>query len=121
MSLRLLGPIILALLVLASPLAVEGKGPCQAPDAVCAAASRVFRIASFDPLASAVLIGPGLFVTNRHAVADVKAFEIFIPPHRPMTARVVPTTDRKLICKILISSIALVAVVSTDRSLPPTS
>ena len=73
-----LRPMMLALLVLAllTPgRPAEGKTPCHAPDAVCAAASRVFRIASFDPLASAVLIEQGMLVTNRHAVA-----EPFFPP-----------------------------------------
>ncbi len=90
-----LRPMILGLLVLASPLPVQGKVSCRAPDAVCAAASRVFRIASFDPLASAVLIGPGLFATNRHAVADAVKVEIFLHPDSQgsdrVTARVVPT------------------------------
>jgi len=86
---------MLALLVLASPLPAEGqargKTPCPAPDAVCAAMDRVFRIASFDPLASAVLIAPGLLVTNRHAVADNREAVVFLPSGEPVTAAVVPT------------------------------
>ncbi len=89
-----LRPVMLALLVLAlltPPLPAEGKTPCHAPDAVCAAASRVFRIASFDPLASAVLIEPGLLVTNRHAVADARKVVVFLPSGKPVTADVRPT------------------------------
>jgi hypothetical protein len=118
MPLRLVGPIILALLVLASPLAVEGKISCRAPDAVCAAASRVFRIASFDPLASAVLIGPGLFVTNRHAVADAKEFEIFIPKHGPMTARIVPTAYKGDLILFRVTEIKSPTPLTTARANP---
>ena len=53
---RALLKLLLVLVLFAPSLPAEGKAPCHAPDAVCAAASRVFRIASFDPLASAVLI-----------------------------------------------------------------
>ncbi len=90
----ILRPVMLALLVLAlltPSLPAEGKAPCHAPDAVCAAASRVFRISSFDPLASAVLIEPGLLVTNRHAVADARKVAVFLPSGKPVTAAVQPT------------------------------
>jgi len=86
--------IILTLSLLALPLPVFGKTICKAPEAICAATSRVFRIASFDPLASAVAVGPGLFVTNRHAVADVKKFKVFIPQHGPVEATSIPTSYR---------------------------
>ena len=89
-----LRPMMLALLVLAllTPgRPAEGKTPCHAPDAVCAAASRVFRIASFDPLASAVLIEPGLLVTNRHAVAENREVAVSLPSGKRVTATVVPT------------------------------
>lgn len=89
-----LRPVMLALLVLAllapGPPA-EGKAPCHAPDAVCAAVSRVFRIASFDPLASAVLIEPGLLVTNRHVIAENREVVVFLPSGEHVTAAVVPT------------------------------
>ncbi|MDA1089331.1 MAG: trypsin-like peptidase domain-containing protein [Proteobacteria bacterium] len=82
---------MLALLVLTMPLPALGKAPCLAPDAVCAAASRVFRIAAFDPLASAVLLEPGLLVTNRHAVADAKEVTIFLARDGQVSAQVVAT------------------------------
>jgi tetratricopeptide (TPR) repeat protein len=86
--------IVLTLILLTIPLPVFGKTICKAPDAICAATSRVFRITSFDPLASAVVVGPGLFVTNRHAVADEKKFKIFVPDHGPVEATIVPTSYR---------------------------
>ncbi|MCH8213884.1 MAG: trypsin-like peptidase domain-containing protein [Proteobacteria bacterium] len=64
---------------------------CQAPEPVCAARGRVFRIASFDPVASAVLIGPGLLVTNRHVVADLPWADVFPPGGPVMRAQVVAT------------------------------
>ncbi|MCH7691815.1 MAG: trypsin-like peptidase domain-containing protein [Proteobacteria bacterium] len=64
---------------------------CQAPEPVCAARGRVFRIASFDPVASAVLIGPGLLVTNRHVVADLPWADVFPPGGPVLRARVVAT------------------------------
>lgn len=64
---------------------------CQAPEPVCAVRGRVFRIASFDPVASAVLIGPGLLVTNRHAVADNPWADVFPPGGPVRRARVVAT------------------------------
>ena len=86
--------IILTLSLLALPLPVFGRTLCEAPSAICAATSRVFRISSFDPLASAIVVGPGLFVTNRHAVADVKKFKVFIPQYGPVEATSVPTSYR---------------------------
>lgn len=88
---RALLKLLLVLVLFAPSLPAEGKAPCHAPDAVCAAASRVFRIASFDPLASAVLIEPGLLVTNRHAVAENQEAVVFLPSAKPVTASVVPT------------------------------
>ena len=64
---------------------------CQAPEPVCAARAQVFRIASFDPIGSAVLVGPGLLVTNRHVVADSAWAEVFLPGGLVMRAEVVPT------------------------------
>ena len=69
----------------------EAQARCKAPDAVCAAAERVFAIASFDPTASAVLIETGLLVTNRHAVADNQRAQIFLPAGGQVLADVVPS------------------------------
>ncbi len=69
------------MLVLAQspPGPAAAEPACKAPEAVCAQAGRVFRIASFDPVASAVLIEPGLLVTNRHAIADNQRAQVFLP------------------------------------------
>lgn len=78
--------------LVAGGTAAEAKEErCQAPEPVCAVRGRVFRIASFDPVASAVLIGPGLLVTNRHAVADNPWADVFPPGGPVRRARVVPT------------------------------
>ena len=90
----LLGKILITLFLLTITLPVSGKTTCKAPDSVCAATSRVFRITSFDPLASAIAIGPNLFVTNRHAVADEKKLKIFIPDQGTIEATIIPTSYR---------------------------
>ncbi|MEE9210504.1 MAG: serine protease [Kiloniellales bacterium] len=64
---------------------------CAAPEPVCAARAAVFAVSSFDPLASAVRIGPELLVTNRHVVADAARAEVRLPDGRRLTAEVVPT------------------------------
>lgn len=89
------------MLVLAASLPgpAAAEPACKAPEAVCAQAGRVFRIASFDPVASAVLIEPGLLVTNRHAIADNQRAQVFTPSGSPgegpgegqVLADVVPT------------------------------
>ncbi|NQV82940.1 MAG: trypsin-like peptidase domain-containing protein [Rhodospirillales bacterium] len=88
---RALLPEMLALLVLSAALPASAKAPCHAPEAVCASTSRVFRIASFDPLASAVLIESGLLVTNRHVIAENREAVIILPSGEPVTAAVVPS------------------------------
>ncbi|MEK9672466.1 MAG: trypsin-like peptidase domain-containing protein [Rhodospirillaceae bacterium] len=72
--------------------AAERAAPgCKAPDAVCASSRRVYPVSSFAPVASAVLIEPGLLVTNRHVVADRDHAEIFTGDGPPIKAEVVPT------------------------------
>ena len=39
---------------------------CSAPAPVCAAKASVVKIASFEPIGSAVIINDGVLVTNRH-------------------------------------------------------
>ena len=73
--------------LLGSPAAAQ----CQAPEPVCAAQLQVFKIASFDPVGSAVLIGPGLLVTNRHVIADSASAAVFLPEGRVLQAEVVAT------------------------------
>jgi len=70
----------------------EAQAPCKAPKAVCAVAERVFMIASFEPLASAVLIEPGLLVTNRHVIADNERAQVFLPSGTQVLATVVPSS-----------------------------
>ncbi|MBI2586787.1 MAG: hypothetical protein HYW28_13090, partial [Rhodospirillales bacterium] len=67
------------LVAVAASRPAAADAPCAAPRPVCDAAASVFAIASFDPLASAVLIEPGLLVTNRHAVADNARAEVMLP------------------------------------------
>lgn len=64
---------------------------CEGPPPVCDAAARVFVISSFDPIASAVLIEPGLLVTNRHVIADREEAEVRLAGGRRAVAKVVPT------------------------------
>lgn len=91
-------PRSLALLLLLVPFfgtashPAEAQAPCKAPQAVCAAAARVFMIASFEPLASAVLIEPGLLVTNRHVIADNERAQVFLPSGSQVLATVVPSS-----------------------------
>ncbi len=66
---------------------------CTAPEAVCAARDAVFAISSpFDPLASAVLVAPGVLVTNRHVVADEALVEVLTESGDIIVGKVVPTS-----------------------------
>jgi len=64
---------------------------CQAPQIVCSAREAVFIISSFDPLASAVRIGPDLLVTNRHVTADQKTAMITTKTGTRIPGRIVAT------------------------------
>ncbi len=65
---------------------------CRAPAAVCEARAAVFAIASdFDPAASAVLVAPGLLVTNRHTVADESTVRIRDGDGETVEGQVVPS------------------------------
>ena len=74
---------------LAAPATADA--PCRAPKPGCETATHVYAIASFDPLASAVLLRSGLLITNRHAIADNARAEVFQPDGRKLVAAVVPT------------------------------
>lgn len=65
---------------------------CAAPAPVCAARDAVFGISAFDPVGSAVRIGPNLLVTNRHVVADEMKVEVWLEPGRKIEGEVVPTS-----------------------------
>jgi hypothetical protein len=79
------------LVVAATSLPAAADVPCAAPQPVCEAATHVYAISSFDPLASAVLIETGLLVTNRHAVADNARAEVMLPDGKNLVATVVPS------------------------------
>jgi hypothetical protein len=64
---------------------------CAFAAPVCATRGAVFRIAAFDPVASAVRIGPRTLVTARHAVADAKTVEVEIAEGRKIAATPVPS------------------------------
>lgn len=70
----------------------RSQDPCTAPEAVCAARDAVFAISSpFDPLASAVLVAPGVLATNRHVVADETRIEVLTKGGGAIAGEVVPT------------------------------
>lgn len=64
------------------------------PEPVCAARASVFGISAFDPVGSAVRIGPDLLVTNRHIVADKSEVEIILPDGKRVKGRVEPAAFR---------------------------
>jgi hypothetical protein len=76
-----------------APAGAQRAAPgCKAPTAVCQVSARVFAISSFDPVGSAVLIEPGLLVTNRHVVADNPRAQVFMSDGSQRIADVVPTS-----------------------------
>ncbi len=80
----------LALALSARPGAAQQA--CAAPQPVCAARAAVFAVSSaFDPLASAVLVAPGVLVTNRHVVADETRIEVRLDGGGRLAGEVVPT------------------------------
>ncbi len=67
---RVAGVLALGLLWTGAASPAKARPACLAPQAVCDVRASVFQIKSFDPFGSAVRIGKGLLVTNRHVVAD---------------------------------------------------
>ncbi len=88
---RHLGALVLGLWLAAWQGAAAQEPACAAPAPVCAARAAVFAVSSFDPLASAVRVGPDLLVTNRHVVADATRAEVRLADGRRLAAEVVPT------------------------------
>ena len=86
-----LGALVLALWLAAWQGAGAQVPACAAPEPVCAALGAVFAVSSFDPLASAVRVGPEFLVTNRHVVADETRAEVRLADGRRLVAEVVPT------------------------------
>lgn len=81
-----------AIVAMSFAATAQAQAPaCKAPAPVCEAAADVFAIASFDPVASAVRIAPGLLVTNRHAVADNDMAEVILPDGKRLKGEIVPT------------------------------
>lgn len=66
---------------------------CAHPEAVCAVRQAVFPLEAFDPLGSAVRIGPKLLVTNRHVVGNRTGVKIFTP-FGPRQGRVIASAYR---------------------------
>lgn len=78
----------LALAVGAAPAVAQ---ECQQPEKVCEARAAVFRISAFDPVGSAVRIGPKRLITSRHIVADRNTVDLFLADGTRLSARVVPS------------------------------
>lgn len=64
---------------------------CDAPAPVCAAADNVVAISGFEPIGSAVVLGNGMLVTNRHMVADQKTVTVVLSNGARTNADVIPT------------------------------
>jgi len=71
----------------------KANDDCPYSNAVCITRQAVFPVESFDPLASAVRIGPEMLVTNRHVVADRTEATIYTP-NGPRTGKVVASGYR---------------------------
>ncbi|WP_299396000.1 trypsin-like peptidase domain-containing protein [Pelagibius sp.] len=76
---------------LAAPAAQAQGTDCDQPDPVCDARAAVFAISAFDPVGSAVRVGPDRLVTARHVVADQPEATLFLADGTPLTATVVPS------------------------------
>ena len=64
---------------------------CVQPEPVCAARDAVFAVSAFDPVASAVRIGPSRLVTTRHGIADQEEVILFLADGSRLPARAVPS------------------------------
>jgi len=90
-----LAAVVVALVLSGWSQARAQGSDCPAPAPVCAARAAVFAIGSaFDPMASAVRIGPDLLVTNRHVMADESRAEVRLPGGGSLGAQVVPSGYR---------------------------
>lgn len=84
--------LLLLAICLAAPTAATAATVCDAPKPVCAAASRVYRVAAFDPESSAVLVGPHRLVTNRHVIGDHDTATVTLPDGSTLAAKVIPSS-----------------------------
>jgi hypothetical protein len=87
---------------------------CDAPKPVCAAADNVVAISGFEPIGSAVAIGNGLLVTNRHMVADLETVTVVLPNGARTTARVVPTDYPGDLVLLQTNELAGIAALTVD-------
>lgn len=83
-----LGACLLA--VVSAPASAQADR-CVQPPPVCDARAAVFALSAFDPVGSAVRIGPTRLVTARHVVADQETVTVFLADGTKVRARVVPT------------------------------
>ena len=81
---------LFALLATAAPAASQ-ENACTQPAPVCAARDAVFAVSAFDPVASAVRIGPRRLVTTRHGIADQERVVLFLADGSRSEARAVPS------------------------------
>lgn len=91
---RLLSFAVVVLALLGATPAAAQFAACDQPEAVCDSRNAVFAISAFDPVGSAVRIGPNRLVTARHVVADEKDVTLFLADGTPITAQVVPSGYR---------------------------
>jgi len=80
----------LATLLFAAAPARTQDETCEQPPAVCAARDAVFAVSAFDPVGSAVRLGPTRLVTARHVVADRETVTLYLPNGAALEAAVVP-------------------------------
>ncbi len=83
--------LVLLLAALAGPGAWAQSDACERPEPVCEARAAVFAVSSFDPVGSAVRIGPTRLVTARHVVADAPSATVYLADGRAIEAQVVPS------------------------------
>lgn len=86
----LIGIVLSFSAVLLSPDDANAQA-CDAPAPVCAAADNVVAISGFEPIGSAVALGNGMLVTNRHMVADQKTVTVILSNGARTNADVIPT------------------------------
>ena len=84
------GLAILFALTAATSAQAQGE-TCDQPAPVCAARDAVFAVSAFDPVASAVRIGPARLVTTRHGIADQEQIVLFLADGSRREARAVPS------------------------------
>ncbi|WP_425403379.1 trypsin-like peptidase domain-containing protein [Hwanghaeella sp.] len=91
---RALRTFLIFLTVFCGSAAPLQASDCEHPAPVCSVRASVFTISSFDPLGSAVRIGPDTLVTSRHAVADETDVTVFLPDGGRLKGVVLPTDYR---------------------------